>query len=341
MTIHDISKLAKVSVATVSRVLNGNANVSDKTREKVMAVIREKNYTPNAFARGLGLDTMRTVGILCVDPADPEACPSLQFAIGYIQRELRRQNFDSLLYCIGYDMEEKEHSIQAMLERRVDAIIMIGSFFIESNAASNMCIVRAAQTTPIWLVNGRLNNVPNVYSVCCDDLDGGYQATQALIHSGSRNILFLHQGDTYSEIRKKQGYAQALAENGIPLQEEFLCECTPDLQEISEKLSAITSGEICFDGVFATEDELGAGALKWALAHGIKVPETMRVVGYSNLKLDLFTTPELASVDQNIESLCITAVTLLIHQLRGTKVAPTTVLASELIYRESLGIDEI
>lgn len=69
MTIYDISEKAGVSIATVSRVLNGNANVKPKTKKKVMDVIEEYGYTPNAFARGLGLNTMNTIGILCAVPA--------------------------------------------------------------------------------------------------------------------------------------------------------------------------------------------------------------------------------------------------------------------------------
>ena len=71
MNIYDVSKHAGVSIATVSRVLNGNPNVSEKTRNKVMNVMAELGYTPNVFARGLGLNTMQTIGIMCSDSSDP------------------------------------------------------------------------------------------------------------------------------------------------------------------------------------------------------------------------------------------------------------------------------
>ena len=77
MTIYDISRLSGVSVTTVSRVINGSEKVSEKTRKKVLKIIKESGYTPNAFARGLGLNTMRTIGILCVDPADTNSCINL------------------------------------------------------------------------------------------------------------------------------------------------------------------------------------------------------------------------------------------------------------------------
>ena len=71
MTIYDISEKAGVSIATVSRVLNGSNNVSEKTKKKVLDVIHQYEYTPNAFARGLGLNTMKTIGIMCADSSDP------------------------------------------------------------------------------------------------------------------------------------------------------------------------------------------------------------------------------------------------------------------------------
>ncbi len=340
MTIHDISKLANVSVATVSRVLNGNPNVTEKTREKVMAVIREKNYTPNAFARGLGLDTMRTVGILCVDPADPEACPSLQFAIGFVQRELRKQNFDSLLYCVGYNMLEKERSIQAMLDRRVDSIIIIGSFFIESNVKNNLCILQAAQTTPVWLINGRLDNVPNVFSSCCDDFDGAYNATKALIASGSRDLLMLHYSSTYSERQKIEGYKKALSDSNLPLRNEYIQECATDIREVGKKIADLANNGLKFDGLFATEDELAVGALKYAASSGISVPDSLRVVGYSNSKLALFSTPELTSVDQNIESLCVMTVALLVSHLMGMKTPAVATVKADIVYRRTLPLPQ-
>ncbi len=336
MTIHDISKLANVSVATVSRVLNGNANVTESTREKVMAVIRENNFTPNAFARGLGLDTMRTVGILCVDPADPDACPSLQFAIGYLQRELRRQDFDSLLYCVGYDMQEKERSIQAMLNRRVDAIVIIGSFFIENNATNNLCILNAAQTTPVWLVNGNLENIPNIFCTRCDDRDGAYRATKALLESGSRDIMMLHYASTYSEQQKILGYQQALQAFGLPVRDEYIYETTPDVQEVEAKINSHLAKGLALDGLFATEDELAICALKSATACGISIPEQLRVIGYSNSKLSLFSTPELTSVDHNIEPLCVTTVALLVNQLRGMKTPTVTTVMADIVYRKTL-----
>ncbi len=97
MTIYDISKKSGVSIATVSRVINGKKGVSDATRRRVLSVMNEKGYTPNAFARGLGLRSIKTVGVMCMDVADIY----LAAAVSSIERELRRRGYDSLLCCTG------------------------------------------------------------------------------------------------------------------------------------------------------------------------------------------------------------------------------------------------
>ena len=106
MNIYDISKQAGVSIATVSRVINGNTNVSQKTKDKVLAVINECGYTPNAFARGLGLNTMNTVGILCPDSSDPYLAKSIY----YLEQMLRQNGYDVLLCCTGYELSEKQNN---------------------------------------------------------------------------------------------------------------------------------------------------------------------------------------------------------------------------------------
>ena len=115
MTIYDISEKAGVSIATVSRVLNGSSNVSEKTKKKVLDVINQYEYTPNAFARGLGLNTMKTIGIMCADSSDLY----LAKAIYYIEQKLRANGYDSILCCTGYELETKMASMNLLITKKV------------------------------------------------------------------------------------------------------------------------------------------------------------------------------------------------------------------------------
>ena len=104
MNIYDISRRAGVSIATVSRVLNNSPHVSENTRKKVMAVIEGTGYVPNAFARGLGLNTMKTIGLLCPDASDPY----LSQALTYLERAFRQQGYDCLLSCTDKELHARQ-----------------------------------------------------------------------------------------------------------------------------------------------------------------------------------------------------------------------------------------
>ena len=111
-----ISNKAGVSIATVSRVLNGNAKVSSATRNKVLDAMKELDYTPNVFARGLGLNTMKTIGIMCIDSSDIY----LANAVYYLEQELRKHGYDSILCCTGKDYTNKKKYLELLLSKRVD-----------------------------------------------------------------------------------------------------------------------------------------------------------------------------------------------------------------------------
>jgi len=332
MNIYDISKLSGVSVTTVSRVINGSEKVSEKTRRKVLSVMNEAGYTPNAFARGLGLDTMRTVGILCVDPSDPNACTNLVQSIGFLEKELRLQGYDSVLYCIEYDMKGKADCLNMMLNRRVDAIIIVGSFFIEANPKSNQCILDAAKTTPVWLVNGNFEG-DNIYSVLCDDFMTTRKAALHLIDHGSKNILFLHSTLSESEKRKANGFSKALKDRDLPVREEYIRSCPRDIDEGRDFLMKLADDGLKFDAVVACEDTIAMSVLKYAHARNIKIPEELSIVGHGNSILTKCCYPELSTVDNNIETMCVSTISMLIRHFEAGHTPAQTIISGNLVHR--------
>ena len=159
MTIYDISKKAGVSIATVSRVLNGSENVRPSTRKKVMDVIDKYDYTPNAFARGMGLHSLKTIGILCADSSDL----FLAKAVYFLEQELQANGYESLLCCTGYNPDIKKNYLNLILSKKVDSIILVGSHFIGFNEDENQYIKDVSTQVPIMLLNASFDH-PNVYS---------------------------------------------------------------------------------------------------------------------------------------------------------------------------------
>ena len=129
MNIYEIAELAGVSIATVSRVMNDSPLVSEKTKKKVRDVIAQNEYTPNVFARGLGLNSMETVGLICPDVADNY----MAVAVARLERSLRECGYNCFLRCTGRDHDGCRKELRELLQKRIDAVVLIGSSYADDD----------------------------------------------------------------------------------------------------------------------------------------------------------------------------------------------------------------
>lgn len=330
MNIYDVSEKANVSIATVSRVLNGNPNVSEKTRSRVLAVMDELGYKPNVFARGLGLNTMQTIGIMCSDSSDPY----LANAIYYLERELRNYEYDSILCCTGYSLETKRKYFDLLRSKRVDAMILAGSKFVEMKSKDNQYLLDAAAQIPIMLVNGHLDGT-NIYSTVCDDHAAVYHAVSGLLSSGRRRVLYLYTSNSYSGRNKLSGYRDAVTAAGLAVSEDLIHQCPKDLVSSKDLLIKLSGQGLKFDAVMTSDDSLAVGAVKYAHGKGLQVPQDLSIIGYNNSILSRCTDPEITSVDTKIEALCTTTINTLMGVFNGGNVPSKTTIAADLIKRET------
>ena len=331
MNIYDVSKKAGVSIATVSRVLNGNSNVSDKTRSKVLSAIKELDYTPNIFARGLGLNTMKTIGIMCTDSSDTY----LANAVYYAEQTLRSFGYDALLCCTGNDYDNKRKYLSLLLSKRVDGIILVGSQFVSSDPAiDNTYIIEAASEMPIILVNGYLDG-ENIYCVMCDDRSAVYSSTAKLIESGVKKPVYFYTSTSTSGMNKLQGFRDALSDAGMTPDKKQLHLCTKNISKAKDYLTALYNEAFYFVAVLASDDSLAVGAVKFAYEHSVKVPDELQIIGYNNSVLANCTEPELSSIDSKVEQLSTTAVSLLMQVLSGNSVPKLNTVTADLIKRKT------
>lgn len=333
MNIYDISRRAGVSIATVSRVLNNSPHVSEATRKKVMAVIEGTGYVPNAFARGLGLNTMKTIGLLCPDASDPY----LAQALACLERDFRQKGYDCLLSCTGRELTARQQGVELLKSRHVDGMVLMGSSFIEDGSADNDYIRDAARHVPVILLNGAFS-CENVYCVLCDDQQAMAEATGALLDSGCQRILYLHHSHNYSGRKKLAGYREAHHDRGMPVDEKLLCYFSQDkssVHQVRDTLLQLEKDGIAFDAVLTSEDILSVGALKYARASGRKVPDDLCVIGYNNSSLCLCAEPELTSVDNKLQAVCDHIVTTMLGVLDGREMPQKTVFTGELVKRET------
>lgn len=331
MTIYDISEKAGVSIATVSRVLNGSSNVSEKTKKKVLDVINQYEYTPNAFARGLGLNTMKTIGIMCADSSDLY----LAKAIYYIEQKLRANGYDSILCCTGYELETKTASMNLLITKKVDGIILVGSNFIYEKDSDNKYIADAAAQVPVMLLNADLD-IPNVYSVVSDDFTSMYEATLQMIQTGVKDIVYFYNSTSYSGKRKLAGYRTAMEEkkllSGANLL-QFYHGSHENIPAMTQHLVKLHEKGLKFHGVIAADDSLALAAVKYAREMGYRIPEDFSVLGYNNSMLAVCCEPELTSIDNKLETLCQHLITTLLGVLGGNEMPKKTIFSGEIIKR--------
>lgn len=329
LNIYDIAEQAGVSIATVSRVLNNSPSVSAKTKEKVLSVIANHNYVPSAIAQNLSNRTSgNLIGIVCYNLKDLYYAT----AVSLLESSLRKRGHHIILSCTGEDYLQKQKSIEMLITKQVDAVILIGSVFLDE-FGNNAYLMNAAKHCPLVIINGKIRS-SNIYSFYCDDFTAVRDCVHKM-HEKHSSFLFLYDADTYSGNLKLTGFQQGLQECGLdPAGRTVKCEPTPESAAASfaERLD---SGEK-IDAVITANDVLAAGVLNAALERRMRIAEDISIVGYNNSIITQCTTPRLSSIDNGLEQLCGMAVEGLTKLFRGENIDGVTMVSPRLVRRETM-----
>ncbi len=331
-SIYDIAAACGVSIATISRVLNNKGYVKKETRERVLKAIEESGYRPNVFARGMGLNSARMIGLLCTDVTD------LYYAraVASIERLLKAEDYDVILCCTGSDPAKKKKYMRFLLDKKVDGILLIGSIFKEKK--DNSHIQEAAAQVPVILINASLQ-AAGVYSVISDERDITCRMAESLVRSGCRSIHFLYDTDTFSAREKIRGFRKGIAAccaGGKAGQAVCgISRIHPDDMRSGRDRWPDQAMPGTADGILCANDLIAARVIKYLSGMGKRVPEDVRVIGYDDTVISEITTPSITSIDNRIEDLCAEGVSLLLKHFRGERPPMLTILPSRTVYRES------
>jgi len=329
LNIYDIAKKAGVSTATVSRVINGSKSVSAETRQKVSAIMLEAGYAPNIFARGLMVNSMKTIGVMTIDVRDLYYARSIHS----IENEARKLGYNVVLCNTGQDISEKKKYLKLLLQKRVDGIILIGSVFKEKS--DNQHITDAAAEVPVVMINGYLEG-NNIYSIMCDDNKAVKSAVKYLVDKGHRAISYIYDVETFSGMEKLSGFRNAIHENSLPGGNNLILRTSRGMEGGYNAVRQLLEKGVEFTSLIASEDILAAGALKAFAEAGIDVPGKVSVIGYNNSVIAQCTTPALTSIDNKVEIISSTAASILISAINGKEVQHRTFEQADLIQRESV-----
>lgn len=298
-TIYDLARDCGVSVATISRVINGSTAVSARTREKVQKAIKEHNFTPNAFARGMNKMATRIIAVLISDIANPFFADIVKG----IEETCRRYDYRIILCITNNDMDKERTELEMMLQKQVDGFIICGSRPVDD---TNEGVLRKiSEVHPVVMVNSRIDGGKKLYSVLVDEKKASKNALSVLFSKKSYKRLYVF-GDrvwrtTADKIRAAEEFA---SENGIPFGNGSVIACPHTLEAGREAARAFISGNPVFPClVFCVSDQIALGALKEFVGSGLSVGNDVGVLGFSDISISSLVTPALTTVDQHMRSL--------------------------------------
>lgn len=330
VTIKDVAKAAGVSVATVSRVLNNSAAVSDDTAAAVNDTIRELGYSPNFLGRNLR--KCETNNILAIVPSTDHSFYSK--IIRGMQDEAA-PDYD-ILICTSYSYLGTEMRLLEMLyNRTVDAVVLLGSQL--DAAALNELSSKYHAALCCERVEGA-----NVLTVTVNDEKAGYDAVCAFLSKGRRRIGFVTTGadghTAATSVDREKGYRRALAEFGCEVREEYIYRGDYEYENGAAALDHFFSLPEPPDGIFCISDLLAAGVIKRAGERGIKIGSDLWVCGFDDIPLCSMYIPGITTVAQPGYEMGRTVVRRLLDNMRSGRFEGEQVtLDHRLIIRQSGG----
>ena len=289
-----MSERAGVSLATVSRVINNNAKVSEKTRKKVEAAMAELGYRPNASARSLASNRSDSVGVMVSELNGPFYGPMMST----IEHTLRSAN-KHVIIAAGHSNEEAEKAgIEFLISRNCDALIL------HVEAVSDEFLLELSKgDTPIFLINRYL---PQLSEACVslNNEKGGYLAAQALIEAGHTKLAYI-SGPLWKNDAKDRlkGHQRALQDAGIAFNNALLYE--GDYQESggTQGIVELLGKTDDFTALVCANDEMAAGAMAKARELKLKLPAQLSIVGFDDIVFARYLWPRLTTVQYPIDEM--------------------------------------
>jgi len=327
----DIARELGVSVVTVSKVLRNHPDVGERTRERVLARVKELDYRPNLAARGLVTGRTYLIGLIVPGLLHPFFADIAKS----ISDILREQGYYLIISSSEEDPDLEEQEINQLLARRLDTLIIASC---RSTVEIFFRIER--QNTPYVLVDRSFQGLSANF-VGVDDVAVGMLATQHLIDMGCKTIAHIRGPETSPGVGRLEGYQRKLAQVGLKIVDDYIiAERKGDVearQHGAEAMKRLLSLRPRPDGVFCFNDPLAMGAMNYALDRGLRIPEDIAVIGCGNLHYDDALRVPLSSIDQHSRRIGEEAARVALEIL-NSKVAPkpeTVVLQPELIMRAS------
>ncbi|AVQ99664.1 catabolite control protein A [Oceanobacillus sp. M65] len=301
ITIYDVAREANVSMATVSRVVNGNPNVKPTTRKKVLATIERLGYRPNAVARGLASKKTTTVGAIIPDIS------SIFFAelARGIEDIATMYKYNIILSNSDQNKDKELGLINTMLEKQVDGIIFMGGDISEEH-------VQQFKTSSVPVVlAATYDENDEIPSVNINYEEAAYEATKYLLERDSLPAFVSGQEDSHINLLKYNGYKKALKEASVELDETLVVKGDYSYDSGIDAVNQLLELDKKPTSIFVASDEMALGVIHGAQDKGYSVPEDIEVFGFDNTRLSTMVRPTLSTIVQPMYDIGAVAMRLL------------------------------
>ncbi|MEG0177781.1 LacI family DNA-binding transcriptional regulator [Anaerorhabdus sp.] len=328
--ISDVSKLAGVSVATVSRVINNTCYVNPETKEKVLKAIQELSYEPNLSARNLRRNTSGAILVLTPNLTNPYYSNIIEGI-----SETARKYGSSTFVCSSNGDKEQEMELIKMLDsRRADAAIVLATNF------DDKWLLPYAQKYPVVFCSEYNPNL-KVNRVSVDNYKAAFEATEYLIQQGHTKIGMLSSENEYISTKlRMEGFLDACKEYGIDSKKNIdFASSDYSFQSARKLATKMLSKKNHVTALFCISDILALGAIYGARQVGLDVPTDVSIVGFDNLEYAEMMVPQITTVNQPCREIGVSAMERVQELLNGQDDKPkVTLLEHELVIRGSTSI---
>ena len=331
ITLHHVAEVAGVSPMTVSRVIGGIATVNREMRERVEAAIASTGYAPNSAAQKLASGGITRIGVLY---GNPSASFTSEMLIGLVEASSR----------LGCQLVLKKcpHPRQAaalgkaLIQAQVNGVILPTPLCDDQQLAAMF----AAANIPSLALGASIANGHRL-ALLIDNVLAAREVTKYLIRMGHHDIGFVrgHPAQVDSE-QRFQGFASALQEAGLPLRENWVKQGDYSYRSGVEAADQLLSGRHRPSAIFASNDEMAAGALAAAHRRGLEVPDQLSIAGFDDTALAITVWPSLTTIRQPIADMSDRALEMMVEEIRRRSKRPpqprSVTIKLKLIKRESV-----
>jgi LacI family transcriptional regulator len=333
-TIKDIAKELNVSTSTVSRALKDYPGISDETKRKVKELADKLHYRPNAVALSLRKSKSFTIGVII-----PEVVHFFfSTVISGVEEVAFANGYNVILCQTNEKFSREKSSVETMLSNQIDGVLV--SFSRETHNFDHFKKMIDIEFPIVFF--DRIPELENSINVTVNDYQGAYDAVKHLIDQGFQKIVHLSGPDNLAISKnRKEGYLHALSDAGIQVNPEWILECPHGTEKesilITTELFKNTSNRP--DAIFAHHDIVAAGAMMALKSLGLKIPEDVGVVGFSNWQFSSMIDPPLTTVSQPGFQIGETATKLLLDLINKKEsmesITQNIILDTELLIRKS------